>query len=127
MSTDGNACAQNRVHTPEEDFLMRRLSKIVTPVATVVFMALSRVDMAFAADGEVDSSRGMLGFAAAFAVAVAAFGGALGQGRAAAAGLEGIARNPQAQNKIFIPMIVALAFIESLVIYGLIIAFIIKP
>ncbi|MBP2675244.1 MAG: synthase sector subunit c, partial [Deltaproteobacteria bacterium] len=50
--------------------------------------------------------------------------GALGQSRAIAAGLEGIARNPSAQNKIFIPMIVGLALIESLVIYALVIAFV---
>jgi F-type H+-transporting ATPase subunit c len=43
---------------------------------------------------------------------------------AIAAGLEGIARNPSAQNKIFIPMIVGLALIESLVIYALVIAFV---
>lgn len=63
------------------------------------------------------------GCAAAFAIGVAAFGGALGQGKAAAAALEGIARNPEAQGKIFIPMIIALALIESLVIYALLIAF----
>ena len=39
------------------------------------------------------------------------------------AALEGIARNPQASGKIFVPMIVGLALIESLVIYGLLIAF----
>lgn len=61
--------------------------------------------------------------AAGFAISVAAFGGALAQGKTAAAALEGIARNPGAQNKIFTPMILGLALIESLVIYALIIAF----
>ena len=37
--------------------------------------------------------------------------------------VEGISRNPQASNKIFTPMILGLALIESLVIYGLVIAF----
>lgn len=60
---------------------------------------------------------------AALAIGVAAFGGALGQGRAAAAALEGIARNPNASGKIFVPMILGLALIESLVIYALLIAF----
>ena len=55
--------------------------------------------------------------------ASSALGGALGQGRAAGSALEGIARNPQASGKIFVPMIVGLALIESLVIYGLLIAF----
>ena len=61
--------------------------------------------------------------AAGLAIGLAAFGGALGQGKAAAAALEGIARNPGAQGKLFTPMILGLALIESLVIYALIIAF----
>ncbi len=65
--------------------------------------------------------------AAALAIGVAAFGGALGQGRAAAAALEGIARNPNASGKIFTPLILGLALIESLVIYGFVIAFLLLP
>lgn len=61
--------------------------------------------------------------AAGLAIGIAAFGGSLGQGRAAAAALEGIARNPNASDKLFVPMILGLALIESLVIYALIIAF----
>ena len=60
--------------------------------------------------------------AAGLAIGIAAFGGALGQGRAAAAALEGIARNPNASGKLFTPMILGLALIESLVIYALVIA-----
>lgn len=60
--------------------------------------------------------------AAAVAIAVAAFGGALGQGKAAAAALEGIARNPNAADKMFVPLLLGLALIESLVIYALLIA-----
>lgn len=61
---------------------------------------------------------------AAIAIGLAAFGGALGQAKAAAAALEGIARNPTAQGKIFVPMIIALALIESLVLLAFVIAFI---
>lgn len=64
--------------------------------------------------------------AAAIAVALPALGGALGQGRAAAAALEGIARNPSASGKIFVPMILGMALIESLVLFGLIMAFILS-
>ena len=53
---------------------------------------------------------------------LAAAGGSLGQGRAAAAALEGIARNPGASGKIFTPMILGLALIESLVIYSLVVS-----
>lgn len=61
-------------------------------------------------------------FSAGLAIALAAFGGSLGQGKAAAAALEGIARNPNASDKLFTPMILGLALIESLVIYALVVA-----
>jgi F-type H+-transporting ATPase subunit c len=65
----------------------------------------------------------LFAISAALAIALAVVGGSIGQGKAAAAALDGIARNPAAQGKIFVPMIIALALIESLVIYALIIAF----
>jgi F-type H+-transporting ATPase subunit c len=61
--------------------------------------------------------------AAGLAIGIAAFGGALGQGKGVAAALEGIARNPGASGKIFAPMIIGLALIESLVIYAFVISF----
>lgn len=60
--------------------------------------------------------------AAGIGIGIAAFGGAYGQGRAASAALEGIARNPNASDKLFTPMILGLALIESLVIYALVVA-----
>ena len=59
------------------------------------------------------------------AMGIAAFGGATGQSRAAVAALEGIARNPNATDKVFTPMILSFAFMESLVIFTLISKFII--
>ncbi len=69
----------------------------------------------------------VLGLAAAFTISSAAIGGAMAQGKAASVALEGIARNPAAADKLFTPMIIALALIESLVIYAFVIAFLIKP
>ena len=60
--------------------------------------------------------------AAAFAIGVGALGGALAQGRLAASAMEGIARNPQAAKSMFVPFMIGLGLIESLVIYCLIIA-----
>ncbi len=65
--------------------------------------------------------------AAGLGMGIAAFGCGMGQGRAAAAALDGIARNPNASGKIFVPFILGLALIESLAIYALVIAFLIKP
>lgn len=61
-----------------------------------------------------------------FALAVAAFGGALGQARAVNAALEGMARQPESAGQIQTAMIIGLAFIESLVIYVLVIALILS-
>jgi F-type H+-transporting ATPase subunit c len=59
-----------------------------------------------------------------FGVPVAVLSGAIGQGKAAAAAFEGIARQPEAAGKIQTAMIIGLALIESLVIYALLISLI---
>ncbi len=70
-----------------------------------------------------DSSRGSIAIAAAIVLAIPAAGGAIGQGNAARAALEGVARNPNASGKLLVQLILSLALIESLVIYALLIAF----
>ncbi len=106
---------------------MRRTSKLFLSIVTAGMAAvvLLAASPAFAqATDPIRADRDKwLGLAAALAIGLSALGGALGQGRAAGSALEGIARNPQASGKIFVPMIVGLALIESLVIYGLLIAF----
>jgi len=72
------------------------------------------------------ANSGMITLGAALAIGLAALGGTLSQGKAASAALEGIARNPEAQGKIFTPMILGMALIESLVILGFVIAFMIQ-
>jgi F-type H+-transporting ATPase subunit c len=68
------------------------------------------------------SDTGMVALAAAIAICIASFGGAFGQGMSIRAALEGIARNPAAQSKVFMPMIIGLALIESLVLFAFVIA-----
>src|SRR5712692_5798256 len=63
---------------------------------------------------------------AAFVLGIAAAAGAIGQGRAIAASVEGIARNPGAAPAIRLAMIIGLALFESLVIYALVIAFVLQ-
>lgn len=68
--------------------------------------------------------------AAGFALAIAAFGGALGQGKAIASAAEGIARNPSAAGEIRGILILGLILIESLSIYVFVISlilFFLKP
>ncbi len=63
---------------------------------------------------------------AGIAMGLAVLGGGLGQGRTASSALEGIARNPSAQSKIQTPMLIALALIESLVLFGLLVAYLLQ-
>ncbi len=60
------------------------------------------------------------------AVAIAAFAGTRAQSNAASVAFEGIARNPAAADKLFVPMILGLALIESLVIFTLATTFLMK-
>ena len=62
---------------------------------------------------------------AGFALAIAAGLGALGQGKAVAAAVEAIARNPSASNDIRANLLLGLVLIESLVIYVLLISLIV--
>lgn len=77
-------------------------------------------------DAEVFGLKAALAIGAGLAIGLAAVGGGIGQGRAAGAALEGVARNPEAASKVMTPMIIALALIESLVIYALVIAFMLQ-
>ncbi len=92
-------------------------------------MTLAMASTAFAQDGAASNewdAKALALFGATIGIGLAAFGGALGQGRAAAAALDGIARNPNATDKMFTPMVLGLALIESLVIYSLIISYLVQ-
>ena len=85
---------------------------------------------AFAQDAAAhagNSSAGLVAIGAGVAIGAAVLGGTLAQGKAAAAALEGIARNPAAGDKLFTPLILSLALIESLVILAFLVAFIKIP
>jgi F-type H+-transporting ATPase subunit c len=71
-----------------------------------------------------NNSIGLKAIAAGIGFAIAVFGGALGQSRVGAAACEGAARNPGAAGKIQTMMILALALIESLVLFALLIVFV---
>ena len=83
--------------------------------------------LAFAQDDRAGSNafdvRAWAAAGAGLAIGLGVLGGALGQGRAAAAALEGISRNPGASARIQTPMILGLALIESLVLLAFVIAF----
>lgn len=108
---------------------MRKFIMLLATVFSSLFVttaAFAQEHGAPAAAGTSDGVKSALAIASGLAIAIAAFGGAISQSRAATAALEGIARNPGAANKVQTPMIIALALIESLVIYALVIAFMLQ-
>ena len=60
--------------------------------------------------------------AAGLSVGLAAIGPGMGQGTAAGYAVEGIARQPEAEGKIRGALLLSFAFMESLTIYGLVVA-----
>jgi len=65
-------------------------------------------------------------FAVAGAIALGALGPAIGMGMIASRGLDAIGRNPEAENAVRNTMVLALSFVESLAIFSLVIALILK-
>jgi F-type H+-transporting ATPase subunit c len=90
---------------------------------TMAFFAAQAFADGGAAADNAETTKKFIALAVGFGLAFAAGLGALAQGRAASAALEGIARNPNASDKLFTPLILSLALIESLVIYSLVISF----
>jgi len=84
-------------------------------LATMFFMASEAFAQA-AGGGTAMGDKGLYALGLGLALGLGAFGATTGQGRVGASAMEGLARNPQARNSMFVPMIVVLALIESLFI-----------
>ena len=90
-------------------------------------LAMSLIAMpAYAQGGEAThaSATNWVAITSGFAMALAVALAALGQGRVASAACEGMARNPAARPGIQLALILGLAFIESLVLFTLLIIFV---
>ena len=107
--------------------MTKRTIKILFTLSAL-FCVMGLASMAYAQDETAVAAAkagagGWIGLGAGLGLGLAALGGALGQGRAAAAFLDGVSRNPGASDQVFVPMIRARVFIETLSIYSLLIAF----
>ena len=69
------------------------------------------------------TNSGFIAIAAAIAISVSTIGPGIGQGLTAKAAMESIARQPDAAKEIRSTLIISLALMEALTIYGLLIAF----
>ena len=101
--------------------MQKFLSRVAAFVAAILPVS------AFAQEHAGPQGGAGLPIAIAVGIGLAAFAGAFGQGKTAAAALEGIARNPNAADKLFVPMILGLAFIESLVLFTWVLMLLMQP
>jgi F-type H+-transporting ATPase subunit c len=101
---------------------MSKLRYVLFAVVGVLMTAAP----AFAQTGAAPAEAGhapLINITGALAVAIAAAGGALGDGRAIAAACEGTARNPGAGGRIFTMMLLGCVLIETLVLFTFLLAF----
>ena len=115
------------------------LKKLAVILLVVLVMTAVCIPALAAADGlltaapapaveEVQEESGSVdakAMAAAIAIGVAAAAGAIGMGIAIARSVEGIARQPEAEGKIRTSLMLGLVFIETAIIYALIVAILI--
>ncbi|MCM1183293.1 MAG: ATP synthase F0 subunit C [Roseburia sp.] len=73
----------------------------------------------------MDSSTGDRAGAAALVVGLAAAAGAIGMGMAISKSVEGMSRQPEAEGSIRTSLMLGLVFIETAIIYALIVAILI--
>ncbi len=112
---------------------MKMYNKVLLAAVTV-FAALPAFaqEAAHAAAGNtttaaaVGSTVGLVALGIGIMMGLAVLGGTLGQSKAAATALDGIARNPAAAGKFIGPLILSLALIETLILFAFVIAFLMQ-
>jgi F-type H+-transporting ATPase subunit c len=100
---------------------MKRVAIVLIALVLVALVAPATFAQESAAK-PASSHVPFLAIAAGFGMALAAFGGALGQSRIGAAACEGMARNPGASGAIRASMILGLVFVETLSLLTFVIA-----
>jgi F-type H+-transporting ATPase subunit c len=89
----------------------------------IALAAIFTADPAMAQAAAGAGGNGITALAAGLAVGLAAIGAALAQGRATASAMESIGRNPNSAGSIFTPLLLGLALMEAIALYGFVIAF----
>ncbi|HUY17935.1 MAG TPA: ATP synthase F0 subunit C [Candidatus Binataceae bacterium] len=109
--------------------MFRRIFVWLGSAVAIVMVSpmLAMAQQGAAAGGSGDGLRaGLIALGAGLAIGIAALGCGFGQGRLAASAMESLGRNPNSEPQIRTWMIVGLAFVESLSLYALLIAYILQ-
>lgn len=112
-------------------FTALMLLVLVFAIATPAFAAVEDVPAEAAVSGEAapeaagDSVTGSKAIAAAITVGLAAAAGAIGMGWSIAKSVDSIARQPEAEGQIRTTLMLGLVFVETAIIYALVVAILI--
>lgn len=109
----------------------RRLKKIILILAMVILVICLAIPV-YAATGDTtaikvatENSAGLKAIAMALAVGLAAAGGGIGMGIIGGKAAEGISRQPEVEGKIRTTFMLGLVFIETAIIYALLVVILI--
>ena len=111
----------------------RKLCRVLLALAVIMMFAAVFAMPAMAeeasapesAEAAAGSALGLKALAAGITVGVAAAGGAVGMGLATAKSTESISRQPEAEGKIRTTLMLGLVFIETAIIYALLVVILI--
>jgi F-type H+-transporting ATPase subunit c len=102
----------------------REMRKMMFVVLLMLLCTIFTVPAFAQTGGGATSPANWVAITSGFAIAIAAGLAAQGQGKAAAGACEALGRNPAARAGIQVALILGLAFIESLVLFVLVIIFV---
>lgn len=105
--------------------MKRNLIRLFSVMTVVAISAVSAFAQAQPAASNHNAGLGYLAAVIGFAIAAGLCG--LGQGKVAGAACEGLARNPGAFRGVPLPLILGLVFIETLVIFTLVVVLLKVP
>ena len=99
---------------------MNKLNYLLGAASAFLAPALAFAEEgASSATADAAAGRPYYAIAKGFAIGVAALGCALAQGKIVGTAVDGISRNPGASGQIFTPMLLGVAFVETLLIFTL--------
>lgn len=109
---------------------MKKISTVVLAILFVMVLApfATAAEQAAAASGGIDAKTIFLCcsiIAAALVLGLGATGAGLGMGQATSGSANAVGRNPEAQGKVMLTMMVGMAMTESIAIYALVISLLI--
>lgn len=96
------------------------MKKYLYYFGVIVVSILAGADAAFA---EAGAGSLYLPLGIGLTLGLAAIGGTFAQGKAVSSALDSIGRNPSSRGELMVPMLLGLAFVESLVIFAFVISY----